>query len=49
MPGDAIGGVNAIIWYYLHIDPDTLDDQQWATAFQSVVYCRREEAKHNRQ
>jgi hypothetical protein len=40
--------VDAIIRYYLHTDPDTLDDQQWAKAFQAVVYCRREEARHNR-
>lgn len=40
--------MDAIIWYYLNTDPDTLDDRQWAKAFQSVVYCRKEESGKRR-
>ena len=29
--------------YYLHIDPDTLDDQQWAQTIRQLQHIRKAE------
>jgi len=30
--------------YYLHLDPDKLDDLEWATAFRALELIRKEES-----
>ena len=31
--------------YYLHLDPDTLDDMEWAVAINALEKIRKDEAK----
>ncbi|MDR3326911.1 MAG: hypothetical protein LBT04_02065 [Prevotellaceae bacterium] len=31
--------------YYLHIDPDSLTDAEWATAIEALKKIRKDEAK----
>lgn len=40
-----VGYVDTILQYYLHIDPDTLNDEQWANAIAALEELRRQEAK----
>nr|DAI68463.1 MAG TPA: Protein of unknown function (DUF2540) [Caudoviricetes sp.] len=34
--------------YYLHIDPDTLTDEEWAQTIAQLADIRKNEAKANR-
>lgn len=34
--------------YYLHLDPDTLTDEEWAETFAQLIDIREREAKANR-
>jgi hypothetical protein len=34
--------------YYLHIDPTTLTDEQWAEAFSQLADIRQREAEANK-
>jgi len=39
--------VNAQIRYYLKTDPHAMTDDEWAEAWQDLVWIRKEEAKKN--
>ncbi|MBQ9751411.1 MAG: hypothetical protein IJV81_01085 [Paludibacteraceae bacterium] len=40
--------VNAQLRYYMHIsDPDSLTDEEWASALRELEWVRNEEAKAN--
>jgi len=42
--------IDAQLQYYLHIThPEDLSDEEWAQAFQNLVWVRQEEAKRNKQ
>jgi hypothetical protein len=36
--------MDTMLRYYLHIDPDTLTDQQWAEKIQQLKHIRQTEA-----
>jgi len=38
-----VGYVNTMMRYYLHIDPDTLDDHTWAETFNQLLDIRKKE------
>ena len=35
--------IDTMLRYYLHIDPDTLDDTQWAETFMQLADIRKRE------
>lgn len=39
-----MGYLNTMLRYYLHIDPDTLSDQQWAQTIAQLRHIRQTEA-----
>lgn len=39
---------DALIRYYLRIDPSTLDDEEWARAAKDLEWARDEELKHSK-
>jgi len=39
--------INAQLRYFLHIDPDALDDVTWAARVRELEYIRKEEAKRH--
>jgi len=41
---DFIGYYNTMIRYYLHMDPDNLSDQQWATTIAQLADIRKRES-----
>ena len=41
---DFIGYFNTMLRYYLHVDPDTLTDQQWAAMIAQLTDIRKKEA-----
>ena len=43
-----IGYHNTLLRYYLHLDPDTLSDEQWAETIAQLVDIRKQEAKANK-
>lgn len=40
-----IGYFNTLIRYYLHMDPDSLSDQQWAQTIAQLKHIRQAESK----
>ena len=42
-----VGYIDTMLEYYLHIDPSTLSDDQWAEKFLQVVDIRKREANRN--
>ena len=46
---DAILFRNTLLRYYMHIDPDTLSDEEWAWTIRYLIDIRKEEAKANGQ
>ena len=45
MEADWIGYHNTLLRYYLHIDPDTLTDEQWAVTLAQLEDIRMKERK----
>lgn len=43
MSKNPIAYINTMLQYYLHIDPDTLDDQRWAEKFMQLADIRKRE------
>ena len=39
-----IGYLDTMLRYYLHIDPDTLSDQQWAQTIAQLRHIRKAES-----
>ncbi len=37
--------MNASLIYYMHIDPDTLTDEEWAARVKELEWLRKTEAK----
>jgi len=40
---DFFGTGDALIHYYLKMNPDDLTDDQWATCYNRVTYCLKKE------
>lgn len=40
-----VGYIDTMLEYYLHIDPSTLSDAQWAEKFMQISEIRKREAK----
>lgn len=40
--------MDAQLRYYFHINPDSLEDGQWARMVKDLEWIRREEAKSNK-
>lgn len=47
MESNWIGYINTMMEYYLHIDPHTLSDDEWAEKFAQLQNIREGEAKAN--
>lgn len=45
MEHNFVGYIDTMLRYYLHIDPDSLTDGQWATALRQLADIRRREAE----
>jgi hypothetical protein len=46
---DFIRIANAQLRYYMHLpDPDALSDEDWAAAYQELLWVREKEAKGNK-
>ena len=43
MSHNPVGYIDTMLRYYLHIDPDTLDDNQWAEIFMQLADIRKRE------
>lgn len=41
---DFFGYFDTMLRYYLHVDPDTLSDQQWVTMIAQLKHIRESEA-----
>ena len=41
--------LNTLLRYYMHLDPDTLTDAEWAWTIRYLIDIRKEEAKANGQ
>ncbi|WP_417128298.1 hypothetical protein [Phocaeicola sp.] len=48
MKANWIGYHNTLLRYYLHLDPDTLSDEQWAETIAQLADIRKQEAKANK-
>ena len=44
MTNNPIGYIDTMLEYYLHIDPSTLSDAQWAEKFMQLSDIRKREA-----
>ncbi len=40
--------MNTLMRYYLHLDPDTLSDEEWAQTFKQLQDIRLRESKANK-
>ena len=40
-----VGYFDTLIRYYLHMDPDSLSDQQWAQTIAQLKHIRQSESK----
>lgn len=47
-PLEAIRQIDAQLRYYMHIDPDSLDDETWAMRYNELLWIRQQEAKANK-
>lgn len=45
--GLSIGYLNTLMRYYLHLDPDSLSDVEWAWEIRFLREIREEEARRN--
>ena len=45
MRSNPIGYIDTMLEYYLHIDPSTLSDAQWAEKFMQIADIRKRESK----
>ena len=43
MKRNPVAYIDTMLRYYLHIDPDTLDDQRWAETFMQLADIRKRE------
>lgn len=39
--------LNTMLRYYMHLDPDTLSDGEWAWTIRYLIDIRKAEGKHN--
>lgn len=39
--------LNTLLRYYMHLDPDTLTDSEWAWTIRYLIDIRKEEGKAN--
>ncbi|MGI6341367.1 MAG: hypothetical protein ACOXZ9_10740 [Bacteroidales bacterium] len=39
---------DALLRYYMHLNPDSLSDTEWAMRIQELTHIRKEEAKANK-
>lgn len=45
MRHNVVGYMDTMLEYYLHIDPSTLSDAQWAEKFMQLADIRKRESK----